>query len=128
MVGRRRNDDLMSSKSMVGFIADLSCKHKALYNPSPEVNEIVFCRRCNDYRAVLRVGKAWRMRCNTCSRTYEYGADQGRIRRVAVRHLRLFADHDVWVMGGDEEAEQITSVGQVPLPICDLQPGSGAVE
>ena len=113
---------------MVGFIADMSCGHKMLYSPTPEAGETVYCRPCNDYRTVLRVGKAWRMRCNTCGRTHEYGADQGRIKRVAVRHLRSFPDHVVWVMGGDEEGERIWNVGQVPLPICDLQGSPDALE
>lgn len=120
---------MSGGKSMVGYIALLApCGHKALYDPIPKAQQPLFCRRCNDYRLCVEVSRAWRMRCTTCGRTHEYGADVGRIRRVAVRHSNANPDHVVWVMGGTDPPEQVLAVGQVPLPTCDIQPPDDAVE
>jgi hypothetical protein len=101
------------------YIARLSCKHTMMYSPIPFAGDTLWCDRCKDYRVCMSVSRAWRMECLTCELSHQYGADEGRIRRTAVRHLRLNPDHDVWIKYGDA-SEQVGGERQESLPICDL--------
>lgn len=110
------------------YQALLNCQHVMLYSPPPYPGDRLWCQMCTDYRYCLKVIKPWRMWCLACTVAHSYGTDESRIRRTAIRHLRLHPGHSVWIREGDEPAEEVGQDRQEPLPICDLQRGSDAVE
>lgn len=95
----------------------LSCKHTGLFSPIPTRGDVLFCYRCNTWRTCMSVMKAWRMVCRSCKANRGYGVDEARVRRVAIRHLRLNPDHRVFIVHGHGAVEQVMTSGQDPLPI-----------
>lgn len=104
----------MTANSSPAGLGTLTCGHVVMYCPQPRLKDVLWCRYCTGYRTCVAVTKAWRMVCETCKLAHQYGLDEQRIRRTAVRHLRLYPDHEVTITNGMDVKEKINS-GQDPL-------------
>lgn len=92
------------------------CLHIATFKPVAKTGDVVWCRRCSDYRTVGHMFVEWRARCTTgrCVYSRGYGEDEHRARVGAVAHARKFASHVVVVMHGQVEMGKVG--GDEPLP------------
>lgn len=104
--------------SNITYMVTLACHHVVEYMPIPQVGKLLYCRRCTTWRKCLHIEQSWRWACDTkrCTVGRGYGTDEGRARRMAVRHLRLEPSHDVWLYKGNSPIEKIKS-SQPTLPI-----------
>lgn len=109
-------------------VATLSCMHVVYYDPVPRIKDILWCYKCRAYRTCLRTDKSWSIVCKTkdCRFRHDYGTDEGRVRRTAVRHLKLYPDHQVWLRNGPEHSERVKWSGQEHLAnVTETLPPTG---
>lgn len=100
---------------------ELACHHVALYNaPYPKHNDIVYCRRCADYRTVVGQWFQFYNLCNRCRLNLSYGRDMNAARVGARKHLARYPTHTVSIRRALEVVEVVTWQGIQPtLPEPD---------
>jgi hypothetical protein len=98
----------------------LTCKHIAGYDPRPENGETVYCRKCQDYRAVLLDAVEWHLRCLTshCHYGAYYGEDKGQAMRAAGKHLTRYPSHTVEARHGTDDP---LALSHLQLPLISLE-------
>lgn len=97
----------------------LTCQHEASFiAPAPRKGDIVYCRRCGDYRHVLSAEHEYTVKCDSCRLGRRFGQDLGAARLVASRHVVLQPGHTVSVMNGERLQETVaTSLEQGMLEL-----------
>ena len=85
----------------------LRCNYPLLFYPAPTVGDIVYCRRCEDYRDVVVSEREYSWVCPQC-RNYrkQYGADRRGAIRGASKHAQAFT-HVVDVYKGPSKVDTI---------------------
>lgn len=86
----------------------LSCLHTIIFDPPlPKRGELVYCRRCEDYRGAATLPESYRIECRDCfnpvskgSRT-EFGGNTLAAEIAADKHARRKPGHRVRVLNGD---------------------------
>lgn len=94
----------------------LRCNHTAEYDPTPELGDEVYCRKCGDYSIVKLNTAEWRWRCFACATSRRFGADETEVYRAARRHQRKY-HHVVLVMRGYEVKGTVGPEGQGELSV-----------
>lgn len=84
------------------YVSKLVCGHEVWFNPPPEPTDIVYCRRCADWRGVTLASVEWFVRCVDCttSWTRRYGADEMAARVSAAKHAMRYRTHTVALWHG----------------------------
>lgn len=82
----------------------LHCNHVVLYYPLPETGDIVYCRRCADWRRVVELESEkiqLKVKCGDCkfSRLYPLGHEEiarikGKTHSLRRKHKVFFIDHE----------------------------------
>jgi len=90
----------------VPSIVSLYCGHTNLFYPVPRLNELVYCRRCGDYRVVTGIMRQWWWHCPKCRFSKRHGTDQDGCVRKATAHYRRLC-HPVQLKWGDNTVEII---------------------
>lgn len=93
----------------------LSCKHSIEFIPPPKKGDYVYCRWCTEYRIVEGAAELYRMRCATCHKTWNYGADRSAAYRACIRHLKKWQNHLTRVTNNGVIEQEITEKTE-PIP------------
>lgn len=70
----------------------LSCNHEALFeSPFPVFGDIVYCRRCRDYKVMQSLQQPYSIRCDHCTLSRTFGEDLLRAERTAGKHVAKYS-------------------------------------
>lgn len=104
---------------MMSTILFHECQHTSNFEVMPRPGDIVWCRRCADYRTVEKALRVVRVRCQFrgCRYSRPYGDDRDSASRAASRHVMAHPQHHVAVIVDGETVETISQdAGQGMLP------------
>lgn len=82
------------------YVTQLVCMHDVYYDPPPKEEDIVYCRRCGDYRGVTVASAEWIIRDADSGWTRRYGTDEVEARRGAAQHVMRYPTHTVRLWHG----------------------------
>lgn len=81
----------MRNQSYIPVNVLLECLHTQSYAPPPQNGDVLYCRRCADYRPVIADVLNWHAKCSQCHMGRYYGANESEARRCATRHVHRFS-------------------------------------
>lgn len=95
------------NETVTRYVTQLVCKHDVYYDPPPKDEDVVYCRRCCDYRGVSIVSAEWIIRDADSGWTKRYGTDENEARRGAVQHAMRYPTHTVRLWHGGQLLAEI---------------------
>lgn len=63
-----------------------TCQHIQEYRPPPKVGDMVFCRKCHEYRPVLLLQSEHRAKCRSCNYSRQFGRAMWAADKAARKH------------------------------------------
>lgn len=95
----------MSKSIEPSYMVILHCRHTQIFRqPVPALHTSIYCRRCTEYRSVVRIEREFRVRCvwQGCRINKGFGTDRQAAMRFVTIHLTNFPRHTVTVHEGME--------------------------
>ncbi len=92
------------------MLVNLTCFHKANFDPAPTIGDLLWCYRCQDWREFLSSAEpiTYRIRCRMCKYPRSFGSDKQAAFRAGIKHLIRQPKHVVRITCNGELVQELT--------------------